>query len=395
MLDVKTLMLVLAFTTALSVTGLTVAAALNRQVRAIRYWALGLAVFVAGLVLQVASPPLPLWISAVVITQAYFILWWGSRLYRGGSEHWGFVPVMLAIVLVQGLVFFVLRDSFRSGALLHSAIVVVLCILTVRELRLLVGFQRALLWIWTLLWLVHGLVYLRRFVLYLLDNSPAGIDSFQATAQIESLNYLEGIAFVYGFTLLCVVLTTRSLQDALRVQAAVDPLTGLFNRRAFEESAVRMLTAGQRNGRPVSLLLMDLDHFKAINDKHGHKAGDGVLVKFAKHLVDHTRVPDLICRFGGEEFVVLLPDTTQEQAEILAERIRAEWEIVTINGRLGDFRATVSIGLAEATLDERENLYDLADRADQALYAAKQRGRNCTLSWVRGLRLAGVKRYSV
>ncbi|MBQ0743445.1 MAG: GGDEF domain-containing protein [Pseudomonas sp.] len=391
MLDVKTLMLVLAFTTALSVAGLAVAAALNRQVRAIRYWTLGLAVFVAGLVLQVASPPLPLWISAAVITQAYFVLWWGSRLYRGGNEFWGFTKVMLAILLVQGLAFFLLRDSFRYSTMLHSAIVVGLSILTIRELRLLAGFQRSLFWLWTLLWSVHGLIYLRRFFLYLLDTAYTGAGSFQAAAEIESLNYMEGIAFVYGFTLLCIVLTTRSLQDALRLQAAIDPLTGLFNRRAFEESAIRMLVAGQRNGRPVSLLLMDLDHFKAINDDHGHKAGDGVLVKFAKHLVDHTRVPDLICRFGGEEFVVLLPDTSQEQARTLAERIRAEWEKVAIQSSRGDFRATVSIGLAEATLDERENLYDLADRADQALYAAKQQGRNRILSWERGLRLAAVE----
>jgi diguanylate cyclase (GGDEF)-like protein len=334
---------------------------------------------------------LPLWISAAVITQAYFVLWWGSRLYRGGNEFWGFSKVMLAILLVQGLAFFLLRDSFRYSTMLHSAIVVGLSILTIRELRLLAGFQRSLFWLWTLLWSVHGLIYLRRFFLYLLDTAYTGAGSFQAAAEIESLNYMEGIAFVYGFTLLCIVLTTRSLQDALRLQAAIDPLTGLFNRRAFEESAIRMLVAGQRNGRPVSLLLMDLDHFKAINDDHGHKAGDGVLVKFAKHLVDHTRVPDLICRFGGEEFVVLLPDTSQEQARTLAERIRAEWEKVAIQSSRGDFRATVSIGLAEATLDERENLYDLADRADQALYAAKQQGRNRILSWERGLRLATVE----
>ena len=85
------------------------------------------------------------------------------------------------------------------------------------------------------------------------------------------------------------------------------------------------------------------------------------------------------------------PDTSQEQARTLAERIRAEWEKVAIQSSRGDFRATVSIGLAEATLDERENLYDLADRADQALYAAKQQGRNRILSWERGLRLATVE----
>lgn len=384
MLDVTTLMLVLAFTTALSVSGLFVAALLNRQVMAIRYWTLGLAVFVVGLVLQVASPPVPLWVSAVVISQAYFVLWWGTHVYRGGSGYWGFAKVMLAIMLVQGLLFYLLRDSFRFSTMLHSAIVVAICALSVHELRLLKGFERSLFWLWTALWTVHGLVYLRRIFVYLFDNAYMDAASLQAAAEVEALNYMEGIAFVYSFTLLCIVLTTRSLQDVLRRQAAVDPLTGLFNRRAFEESAIRMINAGQRHGRPVSLLLMDLDHFKSINDHHGHKVGDGVLVKFAQHLIDHARAADLICRFGGEEFVVLLPDTPQSQALHLAERIRTEWQQVAIQSKGGQFEVTVSIGLAEATLKEHENLYDLADRADQALYAAKQQGRNRTLTWEAG-----------
>lgn len=390
MLDVKTLMLVLAFTTALSVSGLLVAAVLNRQVRAIRYWTLGLSVFVVGLICQVASPPLPLWISAVIITQAYFILWWGTRVYRGGKEYLGYNRVMLLILLVQGALFFILQDSFRYSILLHSALVVVLCVFTIRELHLVQRLPRALFWLWAVLWSVHGLVYLRRFFVFLLDTTYMEAHTFQEASAIESLNYMEGIAFVYGFSLLCVVLTTMSLQDALKHQARIDPLTGLFNRRAFEEAAVKALAAGQRSRRPVSLLLMDMDHFKLINDDHGHKAGDGVLVKFSQHLIEHTRLPDLICRFGGEEFVVMLPDTTEEQARVLAERIRTEWQKVAIQSHRGDFSATVSIGLAEATLDQRENLYDLADRADQALYAAKQQGRNRTLSWDRSLRLSMV-----
>lgn len=388
MLDVKTLMLVLAFATALSVSGLLVAALLYRQVRAIRYWTLGLAVLAVGLVMQLASPALPLWVSAAVITQAYFILWWGARLYRGGKESWGFASVMLVILLVQGLLFFLLRDSFRLSVMLHSALVVVLSVVCVREMRLLAGFQRSLFWLWTALWSVHGLIYVRRFYIYLVDASYSGAESFQAAAEIEALNYLEGFAFVYGFTLLCVVLTTHSLQDVLRHQAAADPLTGLLNRRAFEQAAGRILLAGQRNGRPVTLLLMDLDHFKSINDDQGHKAGDALLVKFAQHLIDHTRGADLACRFNGEKFIVLLPDTPQDQALHLAERIRLEWQQVVFPSNTSQFAVTVSIGLAEATLDEREHLYGLVGRAGQALHAAKQQGCNRTLSWERGLRLA-------
>ncbi|MFO7705091.1 MAG: GGDEF domain-containing protein [Halopseudomonas sp.] len=390
MLDVKTLMLVLAFATALSVSGLLVAALLNRQVRAIRYWTLGLAVLAAGLVMQVASPPLPLWVSAAVITQAYFILWWGARLYRAGKESWGFASIMLVSLLVQGLLFFLLRDSFRLSVLLHSALVVVLSVLCVREMRLLAGLQRSLLWFWTALWSVHGLIYVRRFFIYLLDGSYSGAASFQAAAELEALNYLEGFAFVYGFTLLCVVLTTQRRQDVLRHQAAADPLTGLLNRRTVEQAAGRILLAGQRNGRPVTLLLMDLDHFKSLNDDQGHETGDALLVKFAQHLIDHTRGADLLCRFDGEKFIVFLPDTPREQAFHLAERIRLGWQQVAFSSKASQVEVTVSIGLAEASLDESEHFYELVGRAGQALYAAKQQGRNRTLSWERSLRLAPI-----
>lgn len=388
MLDVKTLMLVSAFATALSVSGLLVAALLNRQLRPIRYWTLGLAVLAAGLVLQVASPPVPLWVSAAVITQAYCILWWGARLYRTAKASWGFASVMLVTLLVQGLLFFWLRDSFRLSVLLHSAVVVVVSVLCVRELHLLAGLQRSLFWLWTALWAAHGLIYLRRFFLYLVDGTYRGAESFQAAAEIEALNYMEGIAFVYGLTLLCVVLTTHSLQDVLRRQATVDPLTGLLNRRAFEQVAGRILLAGQRNGRPVTVLLLELDLLKSINVDHGHPLGDALLVGFAQHLTDHIRGADLVCRFGSEKFIVLLPDTPRDQALYLAERIRLEWQHVAVANKAGHGEVTVSIGLAEATLAEREHLYDLVGRANQALYAAKQQGCNRTHSWERNLRLA-------
>ncbi len=391
MLDISTLMLVLALTSVLSVVGLLAAGMLNRQVVAIRYWAGGLACFVAGLLLQVSSPTvLPLWISAVVITQAYVVLFWGTRCYRLGRAPKHFLPFMLITCLIQGGVFFYLAGSLRYSIMAHSVMVIMLSAVTIREIWLLAPLPRPLAMVWSVLWGFHGLVYARRLYLYAFDPLYINAASFQAAAQVESLNYLEGIAFLYGFSLLCVILTTFRLQVALRRQAMHDPLTDLFNRRAFEEAAGRFLAAAKRNGRPVSLLLMDLDHFKLVNDQHGHKTGDEVLVAFAGHLLSQARSADQLSRFGGEEFMVLLPDSHLEEALLVAERIRQGWQergVVTSSGKLD---VTVSIGVSSTTGSESETILDLAERADMALYRAKQLGRNRSQAWQSGLRLSQV-----
>ncbi|MBL4832785.1 MAG: GGDEF domain-containing protein [Pseudomonas sp.] len=387
MLDINTLMMVLAVTTVVSVTGLLSASILNRQVRAIRYWAAGLAIFIVGLLLQVSSPPIPLWISAVVITQSYFVVWWGTRCYRDKDQQ-AFMPVMMGLLVVQGMIFVALQGSLRFSIMFHSAIVVIISAMTILELWRVAPLKRAVVCVWALIWGFHALVYVRRFGLYLTDELYINATDFQMAVSVESLNYLEGVAFIYGFSLMCVVLTTASLQDELVNQASRDPLTNLFNRRALEETAIKAIGLSRRSGRPVVLMLMDLDRFKAINDQHGHKVGDQVLVAFAQHLVDHSRVPDLVCRFGGEEFLVLLPDTSLTEAQQIAERIRNSWQNKTLSTESAQVRVTVSIGIAELQQNSEENLFDLVDRADQALYQAKEQGRNRVMSWARELRIA-------
>lgn len=389
MLDINTLMLVLAVTTIVSVAGLLAASMLNRQVRAIRYWGAGLCLFAVGLVLQVSSPPIPLWISAVVITQAYFVLWWGTRCYRK-PEQTHFTRFMLGIFIVQAVVFYYFQETLSYSIMWHSALVVLVCLITIIELWLTSWLHRAMTVVWASLWTVHALVYLRRFGLYLTDETYINATDLQMAVSIESLNYLEGIAFIYGFSLLCVILTTVSLQHALKEQASRDPLTDLFNRRAMEEAAVKLLSLSRRSSRPLALLMLDLDRFKAINDKYGHKVGDQVLLAFAEHLRDYSRVPDFICRFGGEEFLLLLPDTSVAEAQNIAERIRHRWQKSPLPTTAGGVSVTVSIGVVEFTQAENENFFDLVERADLALYQAKKMGRNRVESWHRGLTMAQV-----
>ena len=376
MLDITTLILVLAVTSLVSVAGLLVASQLNPQVLAIHYWAGALAVFVFGLILQASSPPLPLWLSAVVITQAYAFIWWGTRVYGRAGKAGKPLVVLSLLLVVQGVLFFLLRDSLRLSIIFHSLAVLLVSALVIHEIWRLRLLQRALVWSWSVLWVLHALVYLRRLLLYLFDSRFIAADTLQDAATVEAINYLEGIGFIYAYSLLCVIFTTLRLQEKLRHQATRDPLTNLLNRRALEQGALPLLAAVQRGSPPLSLLLFDLDHFKSVNDNHGHKVGDQVLQAFARQLQASARPGDLVCRLGGEEFVLLLADADLAQATRVAERIRQSWQQKPVQLAGLQLWGSVSIGVIQASGDAGESLFSLLDKADRALYQAKQAGRD-------------------
>lgn len=164
-------------------------------------------------------------------------------------------------------------------------------------------------------------------------------------------------------------------QAALAKEASTDPLTGAINRRRLMEIAQAELARQQRQAQPLALLLCDIDHFKHINDTHGHKAGDLVLQDFHRRALGVTRSTDSICRWGGEEFLILLPDTNTEGADQLAERLRhAICDTPFKLGSTQTLHVTVTIGVA--TVDAEAGLLDAVHRADNALYQGKQQGRN-------------------
>lgn len=168
--------------------------------------------------------------------------------------------------------------------------------------------------------------------------------------------------------------TQRGQLETYMEQALTDSLTGLANRRSFDQELSRRVSHQHRQGPPLSLLLVDVDHFKRFNDEHGHQAGDAVLSQVADVLTESTRQMDFLARYGGEEFGVVLPGTTLDEAKVVAERIRGAVERQAFQYRGRELRVTVSAGLAEADRTEEEAA--LLGRADGALYAAKNAGRN-------------------
>jgi two-component system cell cycle response regulator len=179
-------------------------------------------------------------------------------------------------------------------------------------------------------------------------------------------------------------LRKKRYQDRLRhnVQlslemAITDQLTGLHNRRYMARHLDSLISNAQKSNKPLAFLIMDIDHFKSVNDTHGHDIGDEVLREFANRISANIRGIDLACRYGGEEFVVVMPDTDVDFAYTIAERLRKSVETtpIEISRAPGALNVTISIGIA-ASAGGDDNAEKLLHRADQALYRAKREGRN-------------------
>ncbi len=170
-------------------------------------------------------------------------------------------------------------------------------------------------------------------------------------------------------------LRTKRLQDLLMEQAHIDPLTGLGNRRALMDRLERECERLRRHGGSLSFIMTDIDHFKTVNDRHGHSVGDRVLHEFAQALQQECRRIDLPARYGGEEFGIVVPDEPSEQAAILADRCRRRVEALAVPLREETVRVTASFGVSSAD-PETADPQTLLRRADAALYRAKQTGRN-------------------
>jgi two-component system cell cycle response regulator len=222
---------------------------------------------------------------------------------------------------------------------------------------------------------------------------------FESTAQLEEMNYLSGLLMGIGALLAAVLFfsvffiypliriqsreenklremadTLSARSETLEYAALTDSLTGMNNRRYFDEALKEYLDEFDRIGKPVGLMVFDLDHFKQVNDNHGHDVGDEVLRAVARCLKDMTRYHDVAARLGGEEFAVVAPNMDVTMLTRLAERIRdgiANMPILSGNVRL---RVTASVGLA--IWDGKETAEELFRRADQQLYQAKKQGRN-------------------
>jgi len=215
---------------------------------------------------------------------------------------------------------------------------------------------------------------------FLIKDLESTNGTFKGGQKVEIAVLAEGERFRIGATTLVRLSLSEEVEESFRRlhEASVrDPLTGLHNRRHLLDRLAAELGFCARHGAPLSVVLVDIDHFKDVNDAHGHAIGDQVLVKIGDLLTGSVRIEDLVARYGGEEFVVLAPGIGEQQSVALAERLRETIGETALDVQGERIAVTVSAGVACCTVhDERQQPPDLIGLADEAMYEAKRQGRN-------------------
>ncbi|ASP76427.1 GGDEF domain-containing protein (plasmid) [Sinorhizobium meliloti] len=329
--------------------------------------------FCLGALSQILAIPQPVGANAVISALIYtlsVLLLCDGMLRRSGKYLRWLEYAACTMIIVSGIAYFyyVERQLIVRIYLLNFGFGLV-CLATawrLRNLRIGKPPERILFWI-LLAFSVH---FFPRTVFTVGAVAPTA-DGFASSPFWLALQFsLAVLGAALALALLTV--TAADIIENLRRERSLDPLTGLLNRRGFDEIAVGHLQTSRT--WPVSLIAIDIDHFKKINDSFGHAAGDAVLKTFSRLLLATARQVDVCGRFGGEEFLVLMPNCDGVGAQAVAERLRTKIRMTAFDGLPVNWRATISIGVTEARRGEL--LSDLITRADEALYHAKRSGRD-------------------
>jgi diguanylate cyclase (GGDEF)-like protein len=375
-LDVNTLFLVTIYVEAMLGLLLLFAWVQNAANTAVAWWGCSHLLRGSSVVLFGMYGNVPDWISIdlsnAILFTAFAVTWIGARVFDGRPVSYvGLVGGAVLWLVVCRIPAF--AHSMEMRSLLSSFIIAGYTWAAAYEFWR--GRSEPLVSRWPAIFMLfaHGSLFLLRTplatVLPWIPDTQVFESVWLTVLSFEALLFTIAIAFI----LLAMAKERTELMH--KTAAMVDPLTGIANRRAFMEGGALMAERMQHDPRPVSLLLIDLDHFKAINDTFGHAAGDQVLQIFAETASAHIEPQDLMGRLGGEEFAIVLYDVDGDRAITVANAIR---EAFAEAGREIDgqkFAATCSIGVAVAD-NAPLDLTEMIAQADQALYAAKQAGRN-------------------
>jgi diguanylate cyclase (GGDEF)-like protein len=212
--------------------------------------------------------------------------------------------------------------------------------------------------------------------MYAFFNRPIGADQVPPVVSLFGLIHFESVIFFVGTAVFLLSLVRERSEAASRAAANIDSLTGIASRSALLERAERAIERCKRDNAPVSVVMFDLDRFKAVNDTYGHAVGDGVIKKFCEVTAGMLRPSDVFGRMGGEEFVAVMPGSGIEAAAVRADRIRASFAETCRFVKGFPVNATVSGGVAASDNAQECMLSALLESSDEALYCAKAAGRN-------------------
>lgn len=291
----------------------------------------------------------------------------------------------LSLLGAEALAHLGMAFTSRSGSVRVAVLSLLVAVQVLQTALLLV--QRARYGLRASMWFNAGILVC--FAMLNLFRSGVALTSGtsnRAFTTIETTTFVAYVAAALGLAFGFFWMTTAQLSAELEHMASTDPLTRVYNRRVFRDWCDKELARSRRVGTTFSLLMIDIDHFKRVNDRFGHQCGDAVLCAVVEQMQDSVRGIDVLGRWGGEEFVALLPGASEDAALIVAQRVRRNVERLQLTKLLaageivaGEDILTVSVGMASHRGDP-DQIEDMIQRADRALYQAKAEGRNRVLS---------------
>ena len=376
-LDVNTLFLVTIYVEAILGLLLLFVWAQNTAISAVAWWGFAhllraASVMLFGLYGSVSDLISIDFANALLLT-SFALTWTGARVFDHQRPQpillFGGAAVWLIACRIPGF-----AQAYDVRVLMASAIITTYTWATAYEFWR--GRSEPLVSRWPAIFMLfaHGALYLLRTPFgAVLPWSPTGNQVF-ASVWLTVLSF-EALLFTISIAFILLAMAKERIEYRHKTASLIDPLTGVANRRAFLQDGEALLKRQATDPRPIAVMLLDLDHFKSVNDRFGHAIGDRVLEIFADVAGSSMRHVDLFGRLGGEEFAALLRDTTHERALAVAEQIRADFAAATRDVQGRPVTATVSIGVVishDAVLD----LSALLAQADHALYRAKDSGRN-------------------
>jgi diguanylate cyclase len=380
--DLKTIIFMSMLLTFMLSMLLAITRAHHKEVRGPGYWAVGNLVIGLGMVLVLIQldAPKALFLPGMALIGAGLSLYInGIQAFIGKEpDHRIPIAVFLLLVIIDAY-FMVLKQDVRTtvivSAVIFAAIYLYCARLTFSRDEGIVG---NLYWITSSLYLLMALLMLGRSI-YASRVGAEVFDTF-ATWPVNAYTFMLGAVSQFFVSSLFVLMLSYKLSQNLESLATIDSLTSTLNRRGLEEAALKMQDICKRINLSMAVLMIDIDHFKKVNDKYGHLTGDDVLRHLAKVIASILRSSDVLGRYGGEEFCVFLPNTTESDALGLAERIRAAVEASPINLNRNVIKVTVSIGVADS-VRAGYDFKGLVATADSAMYGAKNGGRNRVMSY--------------
>jgi len=378
-LDIRTMMVMVSVLTLLF-SGLLALAGLHAgNIRGMRQWALAsMCISLSmGLAYTQQTPPGNGWVvlcGATLVAIGMGLQLNGIKAFKEERSNWRLSSVLIGLVFVQSFWFSIIDPDVQVRAIVNSLAFAAMNAFCARALLVRIESPlRTAYWFTGAAFTVQAIMFLIRTAMVL--SVPAGTYGIYAHLAINPVSF-----FIVSITQLCltfgfVLMLNYRLATDLHKLASRDALTGALNRRSLETEAACIETRYLRTGDTLAVMLLDVDHFKSINDAYGHPVGDVVLQKLTAVIQDAVRTCDCFARYGGEEFCLLLPSTTEEQAQVMAERLRRAYAAMTIEVGGNILRSTISTGIADST---RAGLAfpGLVAAADQAMYRAKQDGRN-------------------